>query len=81
MKTVLTQLKEKLQEKVNNPMSIQIECDIFQRVIDVIDDSYFEKEKQQIKDAFIAGNWDTSGIESDEECSEVYFNDMFLKAE
>lgn len=55
MKTVLQELKEKLQEKVNNPMSIQIECDIFQRVVDVIDEVYFEKEKEQIEKAFEIG--------------------------
>ena len=55
MKTVLQELKEKLQEKVNNPMSIQIECDIFQRVVDVIDEVYFEKEKEQIEKAYYQG--------------------------
>ena len=51
----MQKLKKKLQEKVNSPMSIQIECDIFQRVVNIIDDVYFEKEKEQISDAWLDG--------------------------
>ena len=47
--TVLQKLKEQLKGKVNSPMSMSIECDIFQKVVDVIDEVYFEKEKEQIK--------------------------------
>lgn len=77
MKTVLTELKEKLQGKVDNPMSIQIECDIFQRVVDVIDEVYFEKERQQIIEAHEKGqNVYSDIIRLDK--STKYFNDTFL---
>lgn len=75
MKTVLQELKEKLQGKVNSPMSMQIECDIFQRVVDVIDDVYFEKEKQQITDAYRHGK--NIGYENTDNYYKETFGDKF----
>lgn len=49
MKPGLSELKEKLKRKINNPMSISMECDIFQRVVDLIDDMYIEFDEKIIE--------------------------------
>jgi len=49
MKTAMQILKDQLESKVNDPMCIQIESDIFKRVSNLVE-LYLPTEKQQIID-------------------------------
>jgi len=67
MKTALTQLIEQLEKtipEIKNGNAIDKKF-------------WLEKEKQQIINAHIAGTWDTSGIDDDNECAENYFKETF----
>ena len=41
---------------------------------------WLEKEKRQIQEAFVAGSWDTSGIQDENEMSNYYYQETFIRS-